>query len=370
MSQKIYLKQTSAVTSELTNPILISQSETTRRFLRCTIVDNPKDPSAYISGSIVHQRKGTNQQWEDLEQASLSTLKAGECVQMNFSCSQLKNLRDALAKAYTIGEKGVMPTREYLFGTAEELIETDKDKKKYIQRLLEQNFGEDIWEQLVEQNPDLATKLSYARIQSNRMVALQEFEKAINLDKNEAYWQKFLSSNEWIFGYGLSYYMLSILTEQVYVGGKDINGANGRFCDYLSASNGDARFTVLIEIKKPQTPLIDKQDRNRSYPISKELTMAVSQVLGYCDSWAREVNVNTLNYERDNNLTTANPKGIVVIGNTCELDNADKKRSFELFRRNLHNVEIITYDELLARARYILREKNTPIISTDDELPF
>ena len=63
---------------------------------------------------------------------------------MNFSCSQLKNLRDALAKAYTIGEKGVMPTREYLFGTAEELIETDKDKKKYIQRLLEQNFREDI----------------------------------------------------------------------------------------------------------------------------------------------------------------------------------------------------------------------------------
>ena len=164
--------------------------------------------------------------------------------------------------------------------------------------------------------------------------------------------------------------MLSILTEQVYVGGKDINGANGRFCDYLSASNGDARFTVLIEIKKPQTPLIDKQDRNRSYPISKELTMAVSQVLGYCDSWAREVNVSSLNYERDNNLTTANPKGIIVIGNTCELDNADKKRSFELFRRNLHNVEIITYDELLARARYILREKNTPIISTDDELPF
>lgn len=370
MSQKIYLKQTSAVTSTLTNPILISQTETTRRFLRCTIVDNPKDPSAYVSGSIVHQRKGTNQQWEDLEQASLSTLKAGECVQMNFSCTQLKNLRDALAKAYTIGEKGVMPTREYLFGTADELIQTDKDKKEYIQRLLEQDYGTEIWEQLVEQNPDLATKLSYARIQADRKNALQEFENAISLDKNEAYWQKFLSTNEWIFGYGLSYYMLSILTEQVYVGGKDINGTNGRFCDYISATNGDARFTVLVEIKKPQTPLIDKQDRNRSYPMSKELTMAVSQVLGYCDSWIRGANENTFDFERENNLTTANPKGIIVIGNTNELDNSDKKRSFELFRRNLHNVEIITYDELLARARYILQDKSNLTISTDDELPF
>lgn len=370
MSQKIYLKQTSAVTSTLTNPILISQTETTRRFLRCTIVDNHKDPSAYISGAIVHQRKGQNQQWEDLEQASLSTLKAGECVQMNFSCTQLKNLRDALEKAYTIGAKGVMPTREYLFGTADELIQTDKDKKKYIQQLLEQDYGKEIWEQLVEQNPDLATKLSYARIQANRMLALQEFEKEIYSDKIEAYWQKFLSTNDWIFGYGLSYYMLSILTEQVYVGGKDIKGANGRFCDYLSASNGDARFTVLVEIKRPQTPLIDKKDRNRSYPISKELTMAVSQVLGYCDSWARGENENTFDFERDNNITTANPKGIIVIGNTCELDNVDKRRSFELFRRNLHNVEIITYDELLARARYILKDKNEACIPNDDELPF
>lgn len=373
MAHKINLEKTSAVTSVILNPILINQTETTRRALLCTVVDNPKDPSACISGTIVHQRKRRNQSWETVEYPPLSTLKAGESVPMHFTCSQLKNLRDALAKAYTIGDQGVLPTDEYLFGTKDELIATDKDKKGYVQKLLEQNYGEEIWEQLVETNPDLATKLSYARIHSDRMLALQEFEASIHADLQEAYWQRYLSKNDWIFGYGLSYVMLSVMTDQIYVGGKDVQGAKGRVGDFLAASNGDARFTVLIEIKKPNTPLLDRQDRNRSYPVSKELSMAVSQIQGYCDSWARNPSEEKFDFENSNDLITVQPKGYIVIGNTLELDTKDKKRSFELFRRNLNNPEIITYDELLARARYILQDKSSPqffVEEDDNELPF
>lgn len=372
MANKINLEKTSAVTTRILNPILINQTETTRRVLLCTVVDNPKDPSACISGTIVHQRKRENQAWETVEYPPLSKLKAGESVPMNFSCSQMKNLRDALAKAYTIGEQGVLPTDEYLFGKKDELISTDRDKKVYIQKLLAQNYGEEIWEQLVEKNPDLATKLSYARIQSNRMLAIKEFEASIDRDLPESFWQKYLSDNDWIFGYGLSYIMLSVTTEQIYVGGKDVHGANGRFGDFFAASNGDARFTVLIEIKRPDTPLLEKQDRNRSYPVSKDLSMAVAQIHGYCDEWTRNSSEEKYEYESSNHLTTAQPKGIIVIGSTSELDNKDKKRSFELFRRNLHNPEIITYDELLARAQFILRDRVVAKFAADedDELPF
>lgn len=45
---------------------------------------------------------------------------------------------------------------------------------------------------------------------------------------------------------------------------------------------------------------------------------------------------------------------ILVIGNTSELDTADKKRSFELFRKGLNQIDIITYDELLERANHIV----------------
>jgi hypothetical protein len=46
---------------------------------------------------------------------------------------------------------------------------------------------------------------------------------------------------------------------------------------------------------------------------------------------------------------------VLVVGNSAQLDDEHKKATFELFRRNLHNPEIITYDELLERARFTVR---------------
>lgn len=73
---------------------------------------------------------------------------------------------------------------------------------------------------------------------------------------------------------------------------------------------------------------------------------------------------------------TVLPQGILVVGNTAELDNEDKIRSFELFRQNLHNPEIITYDELLARAKFVVKydecvKEILPSYSFDiSDLPF
>ena len=43
-----------------------------------------------------------------------------------------------------------------------------------------------------------------------------------------------------------------------------------------------------------------------------------------------------------------------MIGNTGQLKTGQMKSSFEMFRRNLANPEVITFDELLERARYIV----------------
>jgi arginine utilization protein RocB len=39
--------------------------------------------------------------------------------------------------------------------------------------------------------------------------------------------------------------------------------------------------------------------------------------------------------------------------------NQDRYRSFELYRRSIDDVEIITFDELLARARFIAQHDET-----------
>jgi hypothetical protein len=38
------------------------------------------------------------------------------------------------------------------------------------------------------------------------------------------------------------------------------------------------------------------------------------------------------------------------------LDTDEKVRSFEMFRQNLHNPEILTFDEVFERARLLVRQ--------------
>jgi hypothetical protein len=52
------------------------------------------------------------------------------------------------------------------------------------------------------------------------------------------------------------------------------------------------------------------------------------------------------------------PRSFVIVGSLDQLTGVrggpipDKVRSFELFRRNLHEPEVITFDELVARAEW------------------
>jgi hypothetical protein len=55
-------------------------------------------------------------------------------------------------------------------------------------------------------------------------------------------------------------------------------------------------------------------------------------------------------------IHTHEPKGILVVGRTAEFaGNDDKAGSFERFRRRLQNPEILTFDELYERARYLIQ---------------
>jgi Shedu protein SduA, C-terminal len=53
------------------------------------------------------------------------------------------------------------------------------------------------------------------------------------------------------------------------------------------------------------------------------------------------------------------PKGILLIGNTDQLDDDEKKATFHAFRRNTWDPEVITYDELLERAKFLVARTAT-----------
>ena len=112
-----------------------------------------------------------------------------------------------------------------------------------------------------------------------------------------------------------------------------------------------------MEIKKPSTDLLQNTEyRNGVWGVSKELSGAVSQVQVNCAKWEIEGPRTDQTREHLQGINTVSPKGIVIIGKTSQLDNLDKKNSFDRYRREIHNPEIITYDELYARARFIVEE--------------
>lgn len=208
----------------------------------------------------------------------------------------------------------------------------------------------------------LASRLSRADISVilGRKDALEAYKTMLSaVDVGESAWQAFFEQNDWIFGYGLRYRFLSILQREAHVGGGSLDGAGVVVADFLLT---DRRFTKLVEIKRPDTPLFkSRKNRSDSWRLSDELTDAVSQILAQQANWELESQRGP-RFARDGNQideTTIDVDCILVIGSLSGVSGAAQDRrvklkTLELYRRNLRNVEIVTYDELYQRAEFIV----------------
>ena len=261
--------------------------------MRVTGLKNPNNPDNAVKVTIAHQRKSPLNQWEEIEAINLNKLKAGEGVRLNLDSAETQILFKELRNIYRLAESGFLEPgqHELIVGNAEEVILTDSSRANYIRKLLDCNHGEEVWNDLVESNPDLATKLALARIQIERKTVLAEFESSLQEDKDEQYWQDYFQKNQWIFGYGLDYKFLQTITGQPTYDGSQYDGKGEQRGDFLLNSKAKNKFTVLVEIKKPNTNLIESVPntpyRSGVSRLGRELLWAVSQLQVNCQSWSR-----------------------------------------------------------------------------------
>lgn len=121
---------------------------------------------------------------------------------------------------------------------------------------------------------------------------------------------------------------------------------------------------MIVEIKKPGTRLTEgtKSSRNGAWLLGKESVIGVAQVQANCELWAGETSKlkSAERWLRERGIRVIEPKGVLVVGNFADLKDGDARatderiETFERFRRSLANPEILTYDELLARAKALL----------------
>jgi hypothetical protein len=164
-------------------------------------------------------------------------------------------------------------------------------------------------------------------------------------DGLEKQWQDFLKNNSWIFS-SIFAQPVILYKREAYVGGKTIDNQNGKFNDFL-IKNSLSDNVSFLEIKTHKTRILEKNPYRGEdvFSATKELTGSIVQVLNQRDNFQKEFYATKGKSRNKDSFETFNSKCIVLIGSTKDL-NENQKYSFELYRSNSRDVEILTFDEL------------------------
>jgi hypothetical protein len=212
--------------------------------------------------------------------------------------------------------------------------------------------------------------------------------------KPEAVWQAFFEANTWIFGYGLTFHFLTSLDDQKLeqvVRGFDVTG-HGKRVDALMKTQARINSLCFVEVKRHDSALLASSYRPGAWPPSADLSGGVAQVQATVQDAVERIGRKLEVIDREGNpsgeaLFNIEPRSFLIVGNLDEFVtpngiNEGKFRSFELYRRNMRRPEVITYDELLHRARFIVDHgEETPELvaeakehtfsnDLDDDVPF
>lgn len=218
---------------------------------------------------------------------------------------------------------------------------------------------------------------------SGRKASLTEFEVLLHDEgrfeaarrglgdnkRAEDVWQDFFERNQWIFGYGLKLVSCEGLgTEklQTIITGASFASGAGKSMDALMRTRGEISSLLFCEIKTPDARLMmASYYRAEVFVPDTHLRGGVAQVQKAIHKLSLNVSENykvlTIGGGSPTGeiVATVRPRGVVVIGRLAEFveehgTNYERLASFELYRNTLAGLEIITFDELLARARFIV----------------
>lgn len=215
--------------------------------------------------------------------------------------------------------------------------------------------------------------VGYRRKQLERFERLLGDEEFFDAERQrlqcrpEDVWQRFFEANTWIFGYGLSYLFLSSLDgrklEQI-VRGRSLVAA-GKRADAVMKTRGLVSSLCFVEVKRHDSPLLSSSDyRADAWQPSKDLTGGVAQVHATVQAALDDIRDKLVPQDETGAPTSevlfnVSPRSFLVIGSLRQFQtehgiHEPKFRSFELYRRHMSRPEIITFDELLERTRFIV----------------
>jgi hypothetical protein len=178
---------------------------------------------------------------------------------------------------------------------------------------------------------------------------ITRYEGMLGENLNEGRWQDFFNENPFILNMAFGYPVIKV-RDQASVGGRKLSGDGEKITDFL-VKNSLTNNTAIFEIKTPQTSILNKTPfRDGVYTPAADLSGSINQALDQKYQFQKQIaqiKDNTRLYDIESYAVHC----CLVIVKTPDGD--DRKKSFELFRRNSKDVEIVTFDELLEKLKQL-----------------
>lgn len=199
-----------------------------------------------------------------------------------------------------------------------------------MSKILSEKEFVDLIKKNVKSTDDFYKLLSIQKME----LAIEKLKEIISGQyKNEVEIQKFLKENIWMFGNDYVH-----IVENGKINAKNILDMIPQ--DFES-------YVDIIEVKLPTEVLFRFDDSHNNYYPASALTKAISQTQNYIYELER------LSYDRDyqniNNCKIVRPKGIILFGSNKPLIETEK-RFLRILNSSYHNMQIITYQQLLEKA--------------------
>ena len=209
----------------------------------------------------------------------------------------------------------------------------------------------------ISQNkPERLARLQHEIDLVNLEVLIDRFEAMLTVENDESVWQDFLNENPFILSLAFGYPVIKV-QDKASIGGRKLFGGGEKITDFL-VKNGMTNNTALVEIKTPKAKLLNKEEfRVGVFVPSAILSGAINQVLDQKYQFEREIS-----HIKDSSgifdIKSYHVHCCLIIGIMPSEENQQK--SFELFRGNSKDVEIITFDELLEKLKNLKNFLNSP----------
>ncbi|MGV3569895.1 MAG: Shedu anti-phage system protein SduA domain-containing protein [Ramlibacter sp.] len=192
----------------------------------------------------------------------------------------------------------------------------------------------------IVENQIIPEELADGLRQAKRAKAVREFERMLGEDLVEQRWQAWFQQNDWVLGSEF----VRILDE------RSIDTQN--ISDFLmQAYDG---FLDIVEIKRPGGGLrfwSGALDHGNPVP-STDLIKAITQGTRYIFEVEQETNSAKFQ-RRVDGVRTVKPRCILIFGRSADWTD-DECEAYRILNAGFHNLTVMTYDHVLARAQRIL----------------